>query len=124
MNPIDLMLVKAQPGARSSVRKHMARGRVIAEKIAERFPECQHPRQWRAKHLRWYLEAACARLSSATRYDHWRTVRVLAAALGRFRDWEPWLQGPWVRGGVGGRAPKLARRRRVDRTCSNESQIT
>ncbi len=38
--------------------------------------------QWQAKHLRWYLDRACADLAPTTRYDRWRTIRSLAVALG------------------------------------------
>lgn len=65
------------------------------------------------KHVRWYLQVATADLSPATRYDHWRSIRALLAAMRKLHDWEPRLQGPWFyktgqKGpGGAGRPPKL-----------------
>jgi hypothetical protein len=80
------------------------------------------PEQWQAKHVRWCLARGLIDRSDATRYDYWRSARVICAALGRWPAWEPHLRGPWTHpsgaGGaepdasLGGRPPKLAHRAR------------
>ena len=69
---IDLMLRRALPGSNRAVREHIRRGEQIATAIAERWG-VNHPHRWKMKHVRWYCQIATADLSTATRYDHWRT---------------------------------------------------
>lgn len=104
---VAILLERALPGAKASIRGHIERGERIARAIKARFG-IREPRQWRAKHLRWVLERWAAGLSASSRYDYWRTARSLASALGRCPDWEPHLSGPWQRRGIGGRPAKLA----------------
>ena len=54
------------------------------------------------------LERWASEKSEATRYDYWRTVRVVAAALGKLQDWRPHLDGAWCRNGIGGRPTKIS----------------
>lgn len=123
-SPVQCLLERAQPGSSGGVGQHIARGELILQAVAGRF-QVSRVEHIRAKHLRWYLEHGLPEdLSPATRYKHWLTARVLAAALGKWPEWEPYLRGPWRRPdgkvvgneqGVGGRPPKLAacaRRRR------------
>lgn len=105
---VAILLERAIPGAKASIRGHIERGDRIARAIQDRFG-IREPRQWRAKHLRWALERWTSGLSAGSRYDYWRTARALASALGRWPDWEPHLRGPWQRQGRGGRSAKLAR---------------
>lgn len=114
---VRTLLERAQPGKTAGVRAHIRRGIALAQAIEGRWPDLRTPRQWRAKHLRWALEVWAAQWGPPTRYDYWRTARVLAAALGRWPDWEPHLRGPWCRPdgaqkprGAGGRPAKLAAR--------------
>ena len=104
---IALLLNRSTPGANVSINGHIKRGERIADAINERFG-VREPRQWQVKHLRWVLERWAVEQASTTRYDYWRTVRVLASALGKWSDWEPHLRGPWCKDGIGGRRPKLA----------------
>lgn len=103
---IAILLKRSLPGSKSSVAGHIERSERIAQAIQERFG-ISEPRQWQAKHLRWVLERWAGEKSEATRYDYWRTVRVLAAAFGKWHDWRPHLEGEWCRYGTGGRPPKL-----------------
>lgn len=105
---IAILLKRSLPGAKSSIVGHIERGERIAQAIQQRFG-ISEPRQWQAKHLRWVLERWASEKSEATRYDYWRTVRVLAAALGRWPDWRPHLDGPWYKKGQGGRVPKISK---------------
>lgn len=104
---VAILLERAIPGAKASIRGHIERGERIARAIQDRFG-IREPSQWRVKHLRWVLERWAAGLSASSRYDYWRTARALASALGRWPDWEPHLSGPWQRRGTGGRPAKLA----------------
>jgi len=117
---VAILLERALPGAKVSVRGHIERAERIARAIHARFgiPE---PHRWQAKHLRWVLERWAGGLSSASRYDYWRTVRALASALGRWPDWEPHLRGPWQRQGKGGRPAKLARAAKPSRASGCEA---
>lgn len=107
---VAILLERALPGAKASLRGHIERAERIARAIEARFG-IREPQQWRAKHLRWALERWANGLSESSRYDYWRTARALASVLGRWPDWEPLLRGPWQRQGKGGRPAKLARTR-------------
>lgn len=89
------LLANRLPGSRrGTVRQHLARSGHIARIIWRRWHV--GPYQWQLKHLRWYLLARTADLSSGTRYRHWLTVRLLIFALDK-DDWIERLDGPWVR---------------------------
>ncbi|MTW22504.1 hypothetical protein [Allochromatium palmeri] len=102
------------------MQQHIRRAQRLHDWMAERFG-VREPYQYRAKHLRYALEHGTAGLAAGTRYDYWRTARVLAAAIGKWPDWEPHLRGPWTsphpeirclgldqqRHGYGGRPAKL-----------------
>jgi hypothetical protein len=123
MSEMRRLLERAQPGSRGGVSRHIERGEVMRELIAGQYPGIVRPEQWRAKHLRWVLEGGLSDRALATQYDYWRSARVIAAALGRWGDWEPHLRGPWCRpdgsgetpAGAGGRPAKLAHRARSRR---------
>ncbi|MDP2431131.1 MAG: hypothetical protein Q8O33_03780 [Pseudomonadota bacterium] len=104
---VAILLERALPGAKTTVRGHIERGERMAEAIMDRFG-VREPRQWQAKHLRWLLERWASSLSPNSRYDYWRTARAMASVLGHWPDWEPHLRGAWQRGGKGGRPAKLA----------------
>lgn len=112
---IRTLLERAQPGTRGGVEDHIRRGEALAEAIQGRWG-VRNAHQWRAKHLRWALEVWAAEMAPATRYHYWRTARSIAAALGRWPEWEPHLRGPWTsptssKGcGAGGRPAKMATR--------------
>lgn len=117
---ISQILRRAQPGASTAVKGHIARAAQISAAISARWgPGHGHPYHWRLKHVRWYLQEECRDLAAATRYDHWRTARVVLSALGRWPDWGPRLKGPWCYrtgrpgSGLGGRPAKLALRGRM-----------
>jgi hypothetical protein len=103
---IAILLKRSLPGAKSSIAGHIERGERIAQAIQQRFG-ISGPRQWQAKHLRWVLERWARDKSEATRYDYWRTVRVLTAALGKWQEWRSHLRGQWCKSGKGGRLPKI-----------------
>lgn len=103
---IAILLKRSLPGSKSSIAGHIERGERIAQAIQQRF-NISEPHQWQAKHLRWVLERWTSQKSKATRYDYWRTVRALSAALGRWHHWEPHLRGEWCKTGCGGRLPKI-----------------
>ena len=114
------ILIRAQPGERKVIEVHARRAEQVARAIGQRWGSgFAHPYHWRLKHVRWYLQIECQSLAPATRHDHWRTIRVVLAAIGRLPDWEPRLRGPWCyksgqRGtGIGGRPAKLAHRARM-----------
>jgi len=102
-----MLLKRSLPGSKSSIAGHIERGERIAQAIQQRFG-ISEPRQWQAKHLRWVLERWACEKSDATRYDYWRTVRVLAAASNHWPDWAPHLDGVWCRNGRGGRPSKIS----------------
>ena len=114
---ITHIIRRAQPGSTSAVKAHIKRAEQISDELALRWgAQHRHPHHWKLKHIRWYLQVGCSELSAATQYDHWRTVRVVLAAIGRWPTWEPRLRGPWCHrtgrpgDGAGGRPVKLAHR--------------
>lgn len=104
---IAILLKRSLPGSKSSIAGHIERGERIAHAIQQRF-DISEPRQWQVKHMRWVLERWASDKSEATRYDYWRTVRVLAAALRKWSDWQPHLKSGWCRNGKGGRPAKIS----------------
>jgi hypothetical protein len=100
------LLKRAAPGAPSAVHGHIIRGEKMVNLINDKW-KVDSPGQWKAKQVRWVLEVALKELSPASRYDYWRTARLMASALGHWPDWEPHLRGPWCRRGAGGRPPLL-----------------
>jgi len=116
--PMHRILARAQPGSYGGVQQHVARGEVLRKLIEERWG-IQRPEQWQAKHARWALERGLADRAPATQYSYYRTIRAIAAALGHWPAWEPYLRGPWTTPtgtatrpdrDRGGRPPKLAAR--------------
>lgn len=115
MSEVRRLLIRAQPGRRSAVRTHIRRGEHLVALIADRWPRVRRPQQWQVKHCRWALEHGLGDRAPSTRYDYWRSLRVLIDVLGRLQDWQPYLRGPWQhpRGNTapqrasGGRPPKL-----------------
>ncbi len=109
------ILDRAQPGNRGGLQQHIRRGERLRTLIEARWG-IQRPEQWRAKHVRWALERGLQDRSPATRYQYYRTARAIAAALGHWPQWEPYLRGSWTspRGrqaqrSQGGRPPRLPR---------------
>nr|WP_093192722.1 hypothetical protein [Thiocapsa sp. KS1] len=118
MSAIRRLLARAQPGSSGGVAQHIRRGERLAALIKDRWG-INRPEQWRSKHARWAIEHGLADASPATRYHYYRTIRVLAAAMGHWPNWEPHLRGAWTTptgtgtrasADRGGRPPKLAQR--------------
>ena len=111
MSDVEKLLIKAHPGCKVTIKEHIKRGKRIISAIQARFPEVKNVYGLKAKHARWLLKEWCLAQghSETTRYHYFRTIRAIAAALGKWEDWKPYVNGPWVRQGQG-RPPKLARR--------------
>ena len=112
MSAINQLLERAQPGASLSVKRHIRRGKRIHTAIESRYGVTL--RQWKQKHLIWFLDHCTKDLSRSTRYDYYRTMMVLSAAL--CKQWK--FPGTWSRPtgssgtrGIGGRPQKLSRPR-------------
>ncbi|MBK8187480.1 MAG: hypothetical protein IPK77_09725 [Cellvibrio sp.] len=54
-----------------------------------------NPSNWKAKHLRWFLEAHLKDRSSGTRYRYYRYLREILIFMDRFDDVGPFLNGSW-----------------------------
>ena len=104
-------LVRSLSGSCCAKRRWRRQGVRIACLIDARFGV--GPYRWKAKHVEWVIRVQLAEYSVATRYDYWRTIRVLGTEMGRWDGWEPRLRGPWAgsseaeRASKGGRPPKL-----------------
>jgi len=123
------LLRHSMPGKTRSVQRHTRRADQIGDLIWRRWQVI--PEQWQVKHLRWYLSHETRDLAPASRYDHWRTVRALVAALGRLDDWLPHLRGPWLRPTgdaskpnrhLGGRPARLPAGRPIKPSKSNTNE--
>ena len=114
------LLSRAQTGHGGVREDHIRAVERIGAWIADRFGvDAQNVHAWKCKHLRWALEVGTRDMANPTRYEYWRSVRGLIAAMGRLHDWEPHLRGPWQhpdgrqpKRGQGGRPPKVATRAR------------
>ncbi len=108
---INILFRRSIPGSKTTINAHIKRATGIAAALEDRFNIGQNPHQWKAKHLKWFLKEQTATLAPSTRYNYWLTCREIAATLGRWPDWEPYLSGEWnthKTKGAGGRPPKLA----------------
>ena len=81
-------------GAPSTRAQHLKQAGRIAVAIYDRYGVVA-PGQLQAKHLRWVLAHHLGQHAKSTRYDYWRTVKVISAALGRWDDWRGLLDGVW-----------------------------
>lgn len=68
---VAILVERALPGAKASLRGHIERAGRIVRAIETRFGIWE-PHQWRAKHLRWALERWSINLLPSSRYDYWR----------------------------------------------------
>ncbi len=78
---VAILLERALPGAKASIRGHIERGERFARAIEERFGICE-PRQWRAQHPGEAVERWPRGLCARPRPGYWRTARGVASALG------------------------------------------
>jgi len=110
VSDVERLLIKAQPGCRVTVKEHIERGERIMLAIRTRFPEVKNVYGLKAKHARWLLKEWCSAQghSETTRYHYFRTIRAISAALGKWNDWKPYVNGAWVKPGQG-RPPKLVK---------------
>ena len=113
---IETLLGQSLSGSERSKKAHLARGKRMEAAIRNRWGLRDHS-QWRCKHVHWFLNHYLRDKSSPTRYDYWSTVCKILARLGKLRNWEGRLTGPWDNKqglnsdqrtrGVGGRPMKL-----------------
>lgn len=82
-------------GSPETKKRHVMQATNIQLTITER---CQrdNPKQWKLKHIHWFLDVHLKDSSPETRYRYWLTMRVIFLRLGKTRDWEPRLQGSWI----------------------------
>ncbi len=82
-------------GSPETKKRHIMQATCIQQAIAER---CQrdNPKQWKLKHIHWFLDVHLKDSSPETRYRYWLTMRVIFLRIGKTRDWEPRLQGSWI----------------------------
>lgn len=88
-------LLKCDPRKKRTIQAHGRRMARMQQLIHERFG-VKHPRQWKAKHVRWLMKDGLGDISPATAYDYWRTCRLVLKVLDVYKDWEPHLRGPWL----------------------------
>lgn len=53
------------------------------------------PKNWQAKHIRWFLQIYLKDRSVGTRYRYFRYLREILIAINKWDDFEPSLNGPW-----------------------------
>jgi len=90
------LLAHTLPGSkRGTVQSHLQRAEYIGGAIWRRWQV--GPRQWKLKHVRWYLTSCLKPFSVSTSYRHWLTMRAIVCALGQYDQWMPYLHGEWIR---------------------------
>lgn len=80
----EQMLIRSLPGTRTNVLRRAELAGAIGESIWRRWQV--GVRRWQLKHVEWYLDHHVAQLAQSTRYDHWRTLRVLLSAMDK-QEW-------------------------------------
>lgn len=93
MSDIDRLLYGVVKGKKSNIKKHIQRGERIENIIYAKYKI--KATKWRVKHLKWFLMSQTNQLSSATRYDYFLTIKLLAHRLHKWQDWQKHLKGPW-----------------------------
>jgi hypothetical protein len=54
------------------------------------------PKNWQAKHLRWFFEVALVDKSSGTRYRYYRYLRDALIEINKWDDVGKFLTGSWI----------------------------
>jgi hypothetical protein len=75
-------------------RKILRQHAVIAEVVYKRWHIGVY--QLQAKHCRWFLEVYLIDCAPGTKYRYYLRLREILTGLGKYRDWEPLLRGPWT----------------------------
>jgi hypothetical protein len=65
----------------------------ISEAIRKRWDV--GPNDWRAKHLRWFLEVNNSHLENPTNYRYYYILKRVLIFQNRWDDFSPFLNGPW-----------------------------
>lgn len=92
---MQIFLSGVLTGSPSSRRRHLMQAEVIQAAIEHRWKR-NHPKRWRTKHLRWFLQEQTKNSSKETIYRYWLTVRLIVERLDKTHDWLPHLNGPWT----------------------------
>lgn len=87
---------KAMTGNAKHKKLYQGRAAAIGEAIYRKFQV--GPTKWRTKQILWFFQVYCERqqYAPATQYDYWRACRAVLEALGRYKELEPNLRGPWM----------------------------
>ena len=70
--------------------KHIVR---ISEAVRKKWDVA--PKEWQAKHLRWFLEIHNAHLEDPTNNRYYRYLKKVLIFQNRWDDFAPFLKGPW-----------------------------
>lgn len=92
---MQIFLSGVLTGSPSSRRRHLMQAEVIQAAIELRW-KLDHPKRWRTKHLRWFLQEQAKKSSKETTYRYWLTVQLIVERLDKAHDWLPYLNGPWT----------------------------
>lgn len=102
MNKVSIVNVERE--ARSISRRAFSGSRNVIYQKEKHIVNCAEiirkrwdvqPKNWQAKHLRWFLEVALMTKSSGTRYRYYRYLREVLKAVNKWDGVDPFLTGPW-----------------------------
>lgn len=87
---------RAMTGDAKRKKKYQGRAATMGEAIYRKFQV--GPTKWRTKHVLWFFEQYCEhkQYKPATQNDYWHACVAVLHGLGRYKDLEPNLQGPWM----------------------------
>jgi hypothetical protein len=99
-----ISIISVERDARSVSRRTFSGNRKVVHRKENHVVFCAEiirkrwgilPKDWQAKHLRWFLEVALADKSSGTRYRYYRYLREILIVINRWDDIEPFIRGSW-----------------------------
>lgn len=96
MAEAETLARKAMTGNSKHKKLYQGRAATIGEAIYRKFQV--GPTKWRTKHLLWFFEQHLPhkQYKPSTNYDYWRACRAVLEGLGRYKELEPNLRGPWM----------------------------
>lgn len=105
----SVLIVDVEREARSIARRAFSGSRHViyqkekhlvnaAEAIRHRWNVA--PRQWQAKHVRWFLEVHLSGRSAGTRYRYFRYLRSVLVCMNKWDGIEVFIQGGWTAPGI------------------------
>jgi len=86
---------RAFSGSADVVRRRGNHIVIVAEAIRQRWG--MGPRDWQAKHIRWFFQVHKVDCSSGTKYRYFLCIKTVLIYMDKWSDWKNSLNGSWVK---------------------------